>query len=117
MGDAAGGYAGGKLGGRGGKNIGIKKDPKRGNLCRSKRAGGSSGCGVKFFNDLETFDPVPGLRVIADSGHGPSRRVQRNPNANNRVEYVDAQIQRHHLKITPEGWLLAIDFDSLFYLS
>lgn len=109
LGDAAGGYAGGKLGGKCTKNIGIKKDPKRGNLCRSKRAGGSGGgCGVKFFNDLESFDPVPGLRVIADGGNGPPRRVQRNPTASNRVEYVDAQIQRHHLKITPEGLLSEI---------
>lgn len=103
LGDAAGGYAGGKLGGKGSKNIGIKKDPKRGNRCRRKRAGGSGSCSVQFFNDLESFDPVPGLRVIADGGNGPSRRVQRNPNANNRVEYVDANIQRHHLKITDEG--------------
>lgn len=103
MGDALGGYAGGKLGGKGGgKNIGIKKDPKRGILCRRKRAGASN-CGVKFFHDLENFEPVSGLRVIADSGNGPPRRVQRNPNANNRVEYVDAHIQRHHLKIKSEG--------------
>lgn len=115
MGDAAGGYAGGKLGGKGTKNIGIKKDPKRGNRCRRKRAGGSGGCSIRFFNDLENFDPVPGLRVIADSRNGPARRVQRNPNANNRVEYVDAQIQRNHLKITDEG-LLGDSFFSLFCL-
>lgn len=102
LGDAAGGYAGGKLGGRGTKNIGIKNDPKRGNRCRRKRASGS-GCTTQFFNDVENFEPVSGLRVTADSGNGPVRRVQRNPNAKNRVEYVDAQIQRHHLKITDEG--------------
>lgn len=103
LGDAAAGYAGGKFEAKGGQNIGIKTDPKHGIRCRRKRAGGASGCSVKFFNDLEKFDPVPGLRVIADSGNGPARRVQRNPNASNRVEYVDAHIQRHHLKITSEG--------------
>lgn len=103
LGDALGGRAGGKMGGKGGKNIGIKKDPKGGKKCRRRRASGGGGC--KFFDDVEKFEPVPGLRVIADSGNGPSRRVQRNPNAKNRVEYVDQQVQRQHLKIKDEGFM------------
>lgn len=103
IGDAFGGFRAGKLGGKGGKKIGIKKEPKSGHLCRRKRAGGAGGCINPYFNDLENFQPVSGLRVVADSGNGPPRRVQRNPNANNRVEYVDANIQRHHLKIKSEG--------------
>lgn len=127
IGDGAGGALGGKLGARG-KKIGIKKNNgKNGNrevpVCRRRRAGGSPGCSkrpegpgdetnpskkhkpnpevekVWHFDEIEKFKPVSGLRVTAIDDGGPIKRVQQNPNYRNRVEFVDAYIEKKHLEI------------------
>lgn len=100
IGDGAGGLAGGKLATTIKRKIGIKnKDtnniPAKDIVhCRRKRANGP---GCTFFNDIEDFKPVPRLRMIEDTSKGPIVNKQINPDANNRVEYVHAHIQSHHI--------------------
>lgn len=109
IGDGAGGATGGKFATTLKRKIGIKsKDnnniaAKENVRCRRKRASGPGGCS-KFFNDIEDFKTVPGLRVIEDTSKGPVAFKQINPDANNRIEYVQAHIQSHH--IADEGLLL-----------
>lgn len=70
-------------------------------LCRRRRSNRwKRACGVKeiMLNNPEKFDPIPNLRITPINDGSPIQFVQRNPNAKNRVEYMKALIQRHHLR-------------------
>lgn len=80
-------------------SIGINRNP----LCRRKRSSRKRRVVCQMFDDVENFEPVRNLRNTPVNDGSPIQRVQRNPAAGNRVEYVDARIRREHLRIRSEG--------------
>ena len=67
--------------------------------CRRKRAGNGGGC--KFHRD--EFEDNKRQRIYEDVSKGPIAKIQRNPNAGNRPEYVHAIVKREHLQITDQN--------------
>lgn len=69
------------------------KFPSLKEIQREKRAS------TQFFSDIENFQPVDGLEITTINDGGPIQRIQQNPNAKNRVEFVEAFITRNQLQI------------------